>query len=149
MWIFYTFGQYIEKYTLTYIYFQQDLFEASMQTHACMVEFQESSSVYSSPSSSGSVFAIICHMATVLWVQTEICDGSVHSNSTVFHLHSPLAQFHYLQGIQGVMASRATNLLAISSSLPRPLLLLFKNCVCLKRRNGAANCSCIPFEPYI
>lgn len=55
------------------------------------------------------MFAIICHMATVLWVQTEMCNGSVHSNSTVFHLRSPLAQFHYPQGIQGVMASRARN----------------------------------------
>lgn len=48
-------------------------------------------------------------MATVLWVQTEMCNGSVHFNSTVFHLCSPLAQFHYPQGIQGVMASRARN----------------------------------------
>lgn len=56
------------------------------------------------------MFAIICHMATVLWVQTEMCNGSVHFNSTVFHLRSPLAQFHYPQGIQGVMASRARNL---------------------------------------
>lgn len=63
----------------------------------------------SAPSGSGSVFAIICHMATVLWVQTEMCNGSVHFNSTVFHLCSPLAQFHYPQGIQGVMASRARN----------------------------------------
>lgn len=55
------------------------------------------------------MFAIICHMATVLWVQTEMCNGSVHFNSTVFHLCSPLAQFHYPQGIQGVMASRARN----------------------------------------
>lgn len=55
------------------------------------------------------MFAIICHMATVLWVQTEMCNGSVHFNSTVFHLRSPLAQFHYPQGIQGVMASRARN----------------------------------------
>lgn len=53
------------------------------------------------------VFAIICHMATVLWVQTEMCDGSLHSDCTVFHLHSPLAHFHYPQGIQEVMASRA------------------------------------------
>lgn len=53
------------------------------------------------------MFAIICHMATVLWVQTEMCDGSLHSNCTVFHLHSPLAHFHYPQGIQEVMASRA------------------------------------------
>lgn len=56
-----------------------------------------------------SVFAIICHMAAVLWVQAEMCDGSVRFNSTVFHLRSPLAQFHYPRGIQGVMASRARN----------------------------------------
>lgn len=74
----------------------------------------------------------LCLLSFVTWLQ---CYGfkqkfaMVHSNSTVFHLRSTLAQFHYPQGIQGVMASRATNLLAISSSLPRPLLLLFKNCV--------------------
>lgn len=55
------------------------------------------------------MFAIICHMATVLWVQTEMCNGSVHFNSTVFHLCSPLAHFHYPQGIQRVIASRARN----------------------------------------
>lgn len=81
------------------------------------------------PSGSGSMFAIICHMATVLWVQAEMCNGSVHSNSTVFHLRSPLAHFHYPRGIQEVMASRAETLLAISSSLLRPPRLLFRNCV--------------------
>lgn len=54
------------------------------------------------------MFAIICHMAAVLWVQAEMCDGSVHFNSTLLHLCSPSAHFHYPQGIQGVMASRAS-----------------------------------------
>lgn len=60
------------------------------------------------------VFAIICHMATVLWVQAEMCDGSVHSlaphrrrHLPVAALPSPPANFHYPGGIQGVMASRA------------------------------------------
>lgn len=66
------------------------------------------------PRCSGScVFAIICHMATVLWVQAEMCDGSVHSlaphhrHLPVAALPSPSAHFHYPGGIQGVMASRA------------------------------------------
>lgn len=55
-------------------------------------------------------------MATVLWVQAEMCDGSVHSlpplptaaaPAPVAALPSPPAHFHYPGGIQGVMASRA------------------------------------------
>ena len=92
-----------------------------------------------------SVFAIICHMATVLWVQTEMCNGSVHSNSTVFHLRSPLAQFHYPQGIQGVMASRARNPAGHFKFFCSELL--FRNCVSIsvRRENCEHICTSADF----
>lgn len=74
------------------------------------------------------VFAIICHMATVLWVQAEMCDGSVHSLPPlpVAALPSPPAHFHYPGGIQGVMASRAADSAGrfnfLGADLPRWLL---------------------------
>lgn len=102
--------------------------------------FSWSPSDYNLPlNGSGSVFAIICHMATVLWVQTEICNGSVHPNSRVFHLHSSLAQLHYLQGIQRVMVCQGANLLAISTSLVRSWKFLFRTCLCLEKQNNMSN----------
>lgn len=100
------------------------------------------------------MFAIICHMATVLWVQTEMCNGSLHSNSTVFHLRSPLAQFHYPQGIQGVMVSRARNPVGHFKFFAQTCRSYCSGtaCKCLENPGAicTANCSSVwhPSDPF-